>query len=400
MYNKKKNTEYQDNFLLFIYLLASFYMIFGQLIQYGSSYFDEFLVLLLAVYGFCRVKIYFKKDIRITFLVLIGYLMYSCLFGANIIRAAFLDFILFCKPFISFFVALSCPLNLQEKKKRYLRRIYIVIGIFIWMFTPYINNIYPNTAKFYHVCIACAVSYLLFSKGEKKDWIVAFAILIPGLFTNRAKYFTEFLFFVFLAFFLKGRIKFNVKWATVISSLVVLAIYISREKFFHYFVEGNEETARTIFYLKSLEIFQSYFPFGSGFGSFGTEAAARYYSPIYFDLGVDTVFGMRQQDYKTTYDFLKDTFYPCLAQFGIVGLFLYIYFWIRIWKNTYRLNNTHYYKLSVFIILVVTIQNIAANSFTGNDSIFYMMFLGIVLSSSYNKTNGYKSKHNRALLQS
>ena len=64
-------------------------------------------------------------------------------------------------------------------------------------------------------------------------------------------------------------------------------------------------------------IFKDYIPFGSGLGTFATNAAAQYYSPLYYKYGLNDIWGL----YPDNPMFLADAFFPTLAEFGMVGLF-------------------------------------------------------------------------------
>ena len=60
-------------------------------------------------------------------------------------------------------------------------------------------------------------------------------------------------------------------------------------------------------------MFKDYIPFGSGLGSFGTAAAAKEYSPLYYKYQLDNVWGLNPENPM----FLADAFYPTLAEFGV-----------------------------------------------------------------------------------
>ena len=76
-------------------------------------------------------------------------------------------------------------------------------------------------------------------------------------------------------------------------------------------------------YYFSVRIFRDYIPFGSGFASYGTYASGEYYSPIYAKYSMKHMHGLNEADPN----FIADTYYPALAQFGLVGLFLFFLFW-------------------------------------------------------------------------
>ena len=107
------------------------------------------------------------------------------------------------------------------------------------------------------------------------------------------------------------------------------------EESFFYFIEGitgeaeTDTIARFVLYTTSIQILIDYFPFGCGFGSFATYASGLYYSHIYNQYGIENVWGIS----KSFYSFIADTYYPSLAQFGFVGIMLYITFWIYVFKK-------------------------------------------------------------------
>ena len=72
----------------------------------------------------------------------------------------------------------------------------------------------------------------------------------------------------------------------------------------------------------SIEILADYFPFGSGFATYGTFASGVHYSDIYAQYGMDNIYGLT----KSYYSFVADTYYPSLAQFGVVGVCLFFLF--------------------------------------------------------------------------
>ena len=187
--------------------------------------------------------------------------------------------------------------------------------------------------------------------------------------------------FIYLFFFLGKRIKFSFKYIIVLLTLITSIIYVNWEKFSFYFISGYDEgLARSLMYYTSLIIFVDYFPFGSGFATFGTEAAARYYSPLYYKYDLHVVYGLRFEDYGTSNHFFCDTFYPILAQFGIVGVFLYFIFWLKRWKEGKMISCKIEYQLFLFLFITMIIQNIADNTFTGPYSVPIMMTLGLLLS--------------------
>ncbi len=78
---------------------------------------------------------------------------------------------------------------------------------------------------------------------------------------------------------------------------------------------GSESDApRTLMYQASVELAASSAPFGVGFGRFGTYTAFENYSPVYYALGFDQIYGL-----EPGADYATDTFWPAIL--GEVGFF-------------------------------------------------------------------------------
>lgn len=372
-------------FIPWLYSISALNIILQPIIASWNGMVDELVVLFLFLIGYRSLRFNKNKEFYMVVGILLMFFIYSLMYGANGYNAVFLDFIQWMKPFVSFFIPLYVPFRISEGQRAMFRNIFCLCGVFCVVQMPFIEDIYSNTTNYYPCCILCAVSYMLFSDFNKKDWCLALLMLTPGLASIRAKFFTEYVFIIFVVFFLKTRIKITVKWLLVIGFLGTISVYISWEKFSMYFVTGGETgAARTMMYLTVPSIIEDYFPLGPGLGTFNTDAAAKFYSPLYVKYGLNRIFGLGETDYHAEFDFLHDTFYPCLAQFGIMGFLLYVWFWARRWKESLFLSFERY-KLFIFVFFVVFVENIASNGFTGTSGVSYMMILGIILTQNIKK---------------
>lgn len=373
-------TNTENSFIPIIYFISSVNIILSPFIMGWNAYVDELAVLFLFIIGLPQVlNSQRNKEFYIVLGILFFYLLYSLLLGQNVYKAVILDFLLFLKPFISFFIPLLIPFRITEQTKNAIKNFYFACGVFCILQLPFINSIYPNIATYYSCCIFCAISYLLFSGFSRKDWLRFLIFLTPGVVSLKAKFFTEYIFIVYALFFMQSRIRLNMKWIITICLIACLAIYINWEKFSFYFIHGvQNKAARTMFYALIPQVIADYFPLGPGFGTFNTEAAARFYSSLYAKYHVNHIWGMRIVDYHSNSHFLLDTFYPALAQFGILGYVFYIKFWVRRWKESLLLE-WNAYKLFVIVFFIMVIENFANNSFTGHMGVSYMMILGIIL---------------------
>lgn len=103
--------------------------------------------------------------------------------------------------------------------------------------------------------------------------------------------------------------------ATAGPALVTVASQTKRA----YFTDP-QEAPRTAITLGAAQIATADFPFGAGFGRFGSETASQDYSPEYVKRGFDEIDGLKPGD--TRYG--ADTFWPVLAgESGWLGLIFY-----------------------------------------------------------------------------
>ena len=132
----------------------------------------------------------------------------------------------------------------------------------------------------------------------------------------------------------------------------------------------------------ALLILCDYLPFGCGLGSFGTFVSGEYYSTIYEKYGIDRLWGLT----KDNPSFIADAYYPELAQFGIVGVVLYFWFWMWIMKRGMALQPLS--KLACLIVLLIflffLIEGTSDATLTHNRGLFIMIILGITLGRQQN----------------
>ena len=77
--------------------------------------------------------------------------------------------------------------------------------------------------------------------------------------------------------------------------------------------------------------------------------------------------------------FLADTFYPVLAEYGIVGVFLFLWFWKRRLWAIQKLP-LKYYKVGVMAFMALALESVADTSYLSGKGMGYFMLLGIVMS--------------------
>lgn len=79
------------------------------------------------------------------------------------------------------------------------------------------------------------------------------------------------------------------------------------------------------------------------------------------------------------YEFIADTFWPMIiGQFGVLGLGIYIYILLRIYKNIINNDNLDYYFGQILALLYLIILSIAEASFSGPIVVVYMALIAVL----------------------
>lgn len=120
-------------------------------------------------------------------------------------------------------------------------------------------------------------------------------------------------------------VRFRLAWIGVASAIVIPISFILFWKniadviqytWAEYFL-NPDAVARIRLTIDAFTVALSNFPAGAGFGRFGSAVARQYYSPLYYQLGYDGVWGLGSTEESG--QFLTDTFWPAII--GEAGLF-------------------------------------------------------------------------------
>lgn len=355
---------------------------------------DEAMTVVLFL--FTITKVYGKKmdsigkEILWYIVLMIFYVAYSIVLKINVQEAIFYDLQQQVRPYIVFFCSYLIVPEFTEKQKKRLIRWFIIcdvvyVGSFFIGFR--ISKYGLSTPMIGQAALLTASMYLLFKENTRKNVIKAIAILSIGLLSLKSKFFGEFIVFIALFYFLKSRLKPNLKTIISVIALTGAIVYFTWEKFNAYYIEGMDETTSTSnrmarpesFKTASTIIFNDYIPFGSGLASFGTNAAAKYYSPLYYKYHLDSIWGL----YPENPMFLADAFYPTLAQYGLVGLFFFLWFWIRRYQQALHHKEFRAYKVAMMMIFALFLESMADTSYLSGKGMGYFMLLAMAIKGSY-----------------
>lgn len=360
---------------------------------------DEILTVALLGYAFMKQRFLVKDkgrttEINIYIGLMIFYLVYSLLIQVTTLRGVYLDLLQQLRPYAVFYLTWMMAPDFSPKQKK---RIKWVMLLSFWGYlilfkikpsvvTPYGGG---ESAALGQFALCCAMIYYLFSKQTKRNRNIAILIMLLGLVSGKSKYFGECVVFIALMMFVKSKINFtSVSTLLKVAALGCVVIFFTWTKFNAYYVEGFQsdaaEMARPLTYETGMEImFKDYIPFGSGLGSFGTAAAAKEYSPLYYDYQLNNVWGLTPENPM----FLADAFYPTLAEFGIGGLFFFLWFWKRRLWECNKIPNIVYYRMALMAILALALESTADSSYLSGKGMGYFMVLALCLNSGRQQMN-------------
>lgn len=194
----------------------------------------------------------------------------------------------------------------------------------------------------------------IYKKTNNNIWIILSLFVMLSTLKTRAFLLAGVYMALMYFFVLKKKKRLGLE----IGIIAVLVVLIGYSQFEYYFLATGILTPRQRFVYGAIELVKEYFPYGTGFATFGSSAASDYYSPLYAQLGFSGLRGLSAGDDR----FMNDNYFPMIfAQFGIVVALLFIYLLYRYFRK------------------IVTEPKISSNSYARLITWFFVM--DIMLSS-------------------
>lgn len=171
----------------------------------------------------------------------------------------------------------------------------------LFMLFYYVYYKYYNFSNWRYIFSASMIALAL----KIKDVFAFFIAFLTGLFRNiRVSVIIIIMPLVFLLYFLY---------------MTFMPLHYSQ-----YFESGDDSNvARVVLTSTSFKIAFDEFPFGMGFGQYGSPISRIYQSPVYSQYGIDTVYGLSFNE--DSRNFMVDTFWPMIiGETGWLGTILFI----------------------------------------------------------------------------
>ncbi|MDR2498509.1 MAG: O-antigen ligase domain-containing protein, partial [Tannerellaceae bacterium] len=360
---------YIDRYFYYLFLFTlTFGVVFYTII--GFDYTDEICALgLFFLFVFCMIQTpnwEMNKALLLTLFVFLFYLGYSMWIGSNSVSGILNDLFVQIKPYLGFFCVYAIKPKISEGRKSIIRALAVALWLFILsigigdLFVHRLmHDVFGHEAHFAATALITSLCYLYTSKFSTIDKLKFLGMLAVGLLSGRSKFYGFFAMSMgLMLFFMPGKMfKLSLRNTLILAGMLGVMVIAAWQKIDLYFVQAfsgeieRSEVARFMLYAATPIVLADYFPFGSGLASFATYHSGQYYSPLYSRYDLDRVWGL-SKDY---YAFVADTYYPSLAQFGVVGIALYASFWIYIFRKGYKgyITGTERNKALFYIILLI-----------------------------------------------
>ena len=359
----------------------------------GFSSIDEIMMGILFVYTFMK---YSNRSINrrpwrefmVCLSVIAFYTLYSLMFGVNVAGGVWLDLLQEIRPYSIIFCTWILNPRFTKKQKKWMLGT-MVITLFSWIFyhpqtlDTQVEAEFPVLGQ---LAICTGMAWHLLTEDTKRNRYIALALVLTGMFAPKFKFMGEVVCFIAFIFFVKKKLNFqSTKTILFACILVIVVLAVTWTRFDAYYVSGlsNDQLARPMTYKTSLVILGDYFPFGPGMGTFACNGAWKFYSPLYYEYNLNTIWGLGDSTIGSG-AFICDAYYPTLAQFGIVGVFFFCWFWKRRLVAFNQIVDMRYYRVAMLTFCCLVIEQTADSSWLSGKGMGYCMLIALCLNANRN----------------
>lgn len=367
------------------------------------QYYDEFIAVIFLIYLIPNIKIvkkYMKKEMAAIVILFVICSLSSLIFQIQSIIPTLADILICNKFIIGYFASYVYLIKNKITLKLTINRISKVLTVLLFLialhdllfdpfypksefryFTYSLTLMFPHATYLSAACITLLISLGYSGKNRKSDLIYMLMISFVAFFTLRGKtlgFLTIYWILYLNVFYLKSN---HLKYWLILG--IVFSILVAHEQIERYFFSENY-SPRLILLKDGVKLALNHFPFGTGWGTFGSTMASQYYSEVYVGLGYLNNFGMTPE-YSA---FLTDSFWPIiLGQFGFIGFLVFVYLVYRLAKHSFVVfkydKRNGFAMIAVLIYMLIT--SFAETSFFNPTSFLLFILFGIFEAEAYNK---------------
>lgn len=321
----------------------------------------------------------------------------------NTLGAILSGYILELKPYITVISILCIAPRFTDADKKLLRIISwgiaalcVTTSVSIYNTQSFAMALFEHVSYWGGSCFMVAMVYLFASIREdgslpRSALIFALFMLFLGLTCTRSKYYGEFTLVLFLLFvYRQGMLRnFSFTSASLLGIILVLIIAVAWKKIDYYYFSVSFQDidlnnlpalARMALYLGMGLILFKYPIMGSGYASFASYSSISPYSSLYEEFGLSKIWGLSPDKP----DFICDAYYASLAQYGLVGIALFIYLWVWLYKNLRAMTRNsdgkyHYlFIIGTSLLCFELIELTSGNMGVTTIGVLSLMLLGII----------------------
>lgn len=326
----------------------------------------------------------------------------------------FADWVIEIKPYIPFCVFLAVRPVLTGVEKQVIKAISLINALAVCVILACgeatvelaVHHItYVGLTLFVSAMTILYCSLKSDGTVTTRDLALTLLILTAGLATTRAKYYGIYVLALFFLLFYRPGMMRSLTTRKVALTVVLMAavVAVAWNKFDYYYLSGNEgkfdrsvaeSFARPVLYATAGLVLIQQMPFGSGLASIATYASQQNYSGLYYEYGIDKVYGLSPQ----TGQFICDAFFPSLAQFGVAGIALYVAFWVFVYsfiRKMIRSGSARFrypVAIGILIIMHIFIESTSGNTFTQPSGMMVLCLLGIICGNAAELKDSYKEE--------
>lgn len=287
------------------------------------------------------------------------------------------DLLLFVKPFILFLMFYNVPQEIKTEVLHGLNRIAKTIFLFVFVyFIVYklygvflLSNVFPiltNIAQISWLRVVCL--NIIAATNERKItkiYIVLFyvSLFITGIGGFASALFASMTLFLYLYRENKER-KLRIWQITILACVAFVFAYSDLQEYIF-----NGYAPRALLLRYGFITANHFFPLGSGFASYGSEMAKRYYSELYYEYGFNNVWSMSPENnlVDSNVGTLNDCYLGMIVgQYGWIGLLCYVGIMYTIYKILSRGQNNTYSKAVLISTLITILSSIMVSNNTSS----------------------------------
>ncbi len=326
------------------------------------------------------------NDIGNCFKVFITYIGASLYFRRLKLRIID-DFLVLAYNFVSIFIVVMFPFCILN--------MFVDIGMHqdVRYGIPSFAFIFEGAGKlsmlFYLMMSVILLHYKKIKSPSFMDLAIFFMALVIWTSTMRARAFLFVLVLLFVfgyVIYAKKRLEIN-RWSILIGLLLFITICADQIEYYG----GDESSARYSLLYNGYRTMVDYFPFGCGFGTYGTDVAAKYYSKLYIEYGMNNVYGLTEDNPI----FSHDNYWPAImGQFGAIGMLGFVSLVYLLFSDMMKKSRNSKLDLSVAVFLCFSqiMASFATAVFSNFVTVWLMFFAAMFFNRKDLRLRTYSAK--------